>query len=125
MGSTIFPAASGGGGVKSIQRGTAASAGNITISAVDTTKTFVRSFSNGSGGTARINNTLTVNPTGGGGGGAGGYSYVQGSSWPSAYTGTLGGGTTAITAETYGVYLSNATTLVATGACLWEVVEFS
>ncbi len=124
MGITVFPASSGGG-IKSIQRGTAASAGNITITSVNPAKTFVRSFSNGSGGTARVNNTMTINPSGGGGGGAGGYSYVTGSSWPSAYTGTLGGGTTSITAETYGVYLSDATTLVATGACIWEVVEFA
>jgi len=37
---------------------------------------------------------------------------------------TVTGGTTNIIAKEYGVYLSNATTLVATGPCRYEVVEY-
>ena len=50
MASTIFPQTISP--IKSIQRGSAASAGNITISSVDTNKSFVRSFSTGSAGTS-------------------------------------------------------------------------
>ena len=37
----------------------------------------------------------------------------------------LSGGSTNLTSASYGVYLSNSTTLVATGPCRWEVVEFN
>ena len=37
----------------------------------------------------------------------------------------LSGGTMDATTKQMGVYLSNSTTLVATGACRWEVVEFA
>ena len=37
---------------------------------------------------------------------------------------TITGGTTNIVAKEYGIYLSNATTIVATGPCRYEVVEY-
>lgn len=52
MGIATFPAGSSGlaSAIRSIQRGTAASSGNITITAVDTTKTVCNSFSTSSAG---------------------------------------------------------------------------
>lgn len=128
MGIAVFPAPSGGG-IKLVQRGQAVSAGNITITAVDTTKTFVRSFSEGAAGTVATNSisTGTLTPSGGSpipvnGGNTAGYSGT----YPS-YSGTrtLSGGTMDATTKQMGVYLVNSTTLTATGACRWEVVEFA
>jgi len=133
MGIATFPAAAGGG-IKLVQRGQAVSSGSITITAVDTTKTFVRSFSEGAAGTVASNSsaTGTLTATGGSIAGAG---YVNlndnggqmtGGSFPTyAGTRTLSGGTMDATTKQMGVYLSNTTTLVATGACRWEVVEFA
>lgn len=159
MGSAIFPAPSAGGGIKLVQRGTAASAGNITITGVDTTKTFVRSISQGSTGTVATNSTVSssTSTTSEHSIGKGtniwnntGYTslsqaFGSGSSsngTPSGYNGqqsygiipshsvsnpssSISGGTTDVTAKQMGVYLSDSTTLVATGACRWEVVEFA
>jgi hypothetical protein len=62
MGIAQIPASSGGltSAVKSIQRGVAASAGNITITAVDTTKTIVNSFSTGSAGSVAATGTVNA-----------------------------------------------------------------
>jgi hypothetical protein len=62
MGIATFPAASGGlsSAIKSIQRGVAASAGNITITAVDTTKTICNSFSTSSAGTVQATGTISA-----------------------------------------------------------------
>jgi len=130
MGSTVFPAPSAGGGIKLVQRGVAASAGNITITGVDTTKTFVRSFSEGAAGTVSTNSasTPTFNPNGGTiatfGNNNLGHSGTT-SPWSLSGTITMSGGTMDATTKQMGVYLSNSTTLVATGACRWEVVEFA
>ena len=140
MGVANVPAAAGGG-IKLVQRGQAVSAGNITITAVDTTKTFVRSFSEGAAGTVATN---SINPSttssgsltasGGNTTGPGSYAHpnYQGSGSFPSYTGTrtitsgtMSGGTMDATTKQMGVYLSNSTTLVATGACRWEVVEFA
>jgi len=150
--------------IKSIQRGVAASAGNITISAVNTAKTTVRSFSTGAagtvaatgtmGGTSTFVNNVVNGPgtvptnlasvpyaqTGQGQGydpgdrywGGGYYNftftyYVEGvtaNTRTISHAGTLSGGTTNLTAAKFGVYLSNSTTLVATGPCRYEVIEF-
>jgi hypothetical protein len=128
MGTSQYPAASGGG-IKLVQRGQAVSSGNITITAVDTTKTFVRSFSEGAAGTVALSGseTGTLNPSGGGTFSQGGSNLAwSGSSNPS-YSGTrtLSGGTMDATTKHMGVYLSDSTTLVASGACRWEVVEFN
>ena len=62
MGIATFPAGSAGlsSVVKSLQRGEAVSAGNITISSVDTTKTIVNSFSTSSTGTVAATGTLSA-----------------------------------------------------------------
>ena len=132
MGSAIFPAPSAGGGIKLVQRGNAASAGNITITGVDTTKAFVTFVSQGAAGTVATNSasTGTLSPTNGmivnnyGNANAGGADTVGGFPTLSG-TRTLSGGTMDATTKQMGVYLSNSTTLVATGACRWEVVEFA
>lgn len=140
MGYSVFPAAAGGG-IKLVQRGQAVSAGSITITAVNTAKTFVRSFSEGAAGTVATNSTVASsnssfprtqleqgsqyqsNPFGGSGTGTG--AYVIPSLNISNPSVNISGGTMDATTKQMGVYLSNSTTLVATGACRWEVVEFA
>lgn len=138
MGISTFPTS--GGGIKLVQRGQAVSAGNITITAVDTTKTFVRSFSEGSSGTVATDSTVsshnstTAAMTIGGLQGEG--TAQRGTSGthalgtiPSSTTtnnsAPISGGTMNATTKQMGVYLVNSTTLTATGACRWEVVEFA
>lgn len=58
MGIATFPSVSSP--IKSIQRGTAASAGNISITAVDTTKTVCNSFSTGSAGSVAATGTINA-----------------------------------------------------------------
>jgi hypothetical protein len=62
MGIATFPAAAGGlaSVVKSVQRGTASGAGNITITAVNVDKTQVLSFSTGSAGTVAATGTVNA-----------------------------------------------------------------
>jgi hypothetical protein len=62
MGIATFPASGGGitSAIKSIQRGTAATSGNITISAVVVAKTVCNSFSTGSAGTVAATGTLSA-----------------------------------------------------------------
>jgi len=116
--------------IKSIQRGSTAGAGNVTISSIDTNKSFIRSFSTSSAGSAQLvgNESGTLNPSGGsivGPGGGGG--AVSGGGTFANYAGTrsFSGGTTAVTVQEYGAYIVNSTTITATGACRWEVVEYS
>lgn len=124
MGSKIYPAVSSP--VKSTQRGSAASAGNITISSVDTSKSFVISFSIGSAGTvAGSGNTSgTYTPSGGAVGAPGG-NFNQSGFFPT-YSGTrsLSGGSTSLVSARYGAYLINSTTITVTGACNWQIVEY-
>lgn len=125
----VLPAAAGGG-IKLVQRGNAASAGSITITAVDTTKAFVTFVSQGSSGTVATDSTSTptFNPSGGSVATFGNNNLgTSGTTSPWALSGTISmsGGTMNATTKQMGVYLSNSTTLVATGACRWEVVEFA
>ena len=186
MGIAVFPAASSGG-IKSVQRGQAVSSGSITITAVDITKSFVRSYSEGSAGTVATNSTVAAYnatlpaftgtvathnssfpstsisvpvadiasnnnntsgtvlpaPAGNAGGNPLGRIAAHTSTLSAATisnaaasistsggtitgaTAAISGGTTSLTSAEYGVYLSNSTTLVASGACRWEVVEFN
>jgi hypothetical protein len=116
--------------IKSVQRGSAAGAGNVTISSIDTNKSFIRSFSTSSAGSAQLvgNESGTLNPSGGsivGPGGGGG--AVAGGGTFANYAGTrsFSGGTTSVTVQEYGAYIVNSTTITTTGACRWEVVEYS
>jgi hypothetical protein len=218
MGTTAYPSTSGSSSsIKSIQRGVAASAGSITISSVNMSKTVCQSFPTGAGGTVSGTGsvpTATIAGTGGidqpfgyalttasravsannanftpgnlnayyasprsfatfnfpagtliGYGGRYGTSPIYS---PNAFSQSVGisgynqvtpymnsgsagspaninystavsaapaqtitkpaqtisGGTTNIIAKEYGIYLSNSTTIVATGPCRYEVTEY-
>lgn len=129
MGVAIFPAAAGGG-IKSVQRGSAAGSGNVTITSVDIAKSFVTVFGTASSGTVAASGStgaVTANTSNN-------YSLRDGNatqrdnniamniSIPSL---TISGGTNNLVAAVVQGYLSNSTTLVVSGACRWEVVEFA
>jgi len=124
MGSRIYPSTASP--IKSVQRGTAASAGNITISSVNTNKAFVTSFSTGAAGTVAgsANTSGTYTPSGGSVGAPGGNLNTSGSFPTYSGTRSLSGGSTSLIAAKYGAYLVNATTITVTGACSWQVVEY-
>jgi hypothetical protein len=122
--------AAAGGGIKLVQRGQATSAGNTTITAIDTTKAFVRSFSEGAAGTVATNSTMwgvannagkiAQGATDNGNNGTDG-SWGGSTVWSKA----LGSGTMDATTKQMGAYIVNSTTITVTGACRWEVVEFA
>jgi hypothetical protein len=121
-----YPSSSSG--IKSIQSGSTASAGSITISSVNTAKAFVHSYSSGSSGSIGVTGNLTGTLTASGGSmnaGGGGGSDSGGTMPNYVGTRTFSAGSTSLTSAEYGVYLTNATTLTATGACLWQVVEYN
>lgn len=128
MASTVFPQTVSP--IKSIQRGVASSAGNITISSIDTSKSFIRSYSTSSTGSVGVTGSEsgTLTPTGSYsfGGTGGGNASSGGGSFPSYLgTRTTTSGSTSITVSEYGAYIVNSTTITATGSCRWEVVEYS
>ena len=127
MASRVYPIVSSP--IKSIQRGSAASSGSVTISSVNTSKAFVKSFSTGSAGTAAGTGTTsgTYSPSGGNIFGSGGGGFISGGGSAPTYSGTrsLSAGGTSLTSARYGAYLSNSTTLVVDGACNWEVIEYN
>jgi hypothetical protein len=126
MALSTYPAVSSP--IKSIQRGEAVSSGTITISAVNVSNTFVRSFSNGSAGSVGGTGTETgtLSPTGGTWlSSTGGILLTPQSSPSISGTRTFTAGSTALTTAVYGVVLTNSTTLTADGACFWEVVEYN
>ena len=116
--------------IKSIQRGVAGSSGNITISVVDTTKSFIRSRSASSSGYVGIDSTTygTLSPSGGTPPiySTSSSSHGNTGSFP-AYIGTrtVSAGTTNLTSGEFGVFLVNGTTIYATGPCYWELVEYN
>ena len=128
MASTVFPAA-GGGGIKLVQRGQATSSGNTTITAIDTTKAFIRSFSEGASGTVATNSTFYGVNTSGGTAPAAATTVAignqSGGSSGQGWSGPFSGGTMDATTKQMGAYIVNSTTITATGACRWEVVEFA
>jgi hypothetical protein len=143
MGASTFPAASGGG-VKSVQRGSAAGAGNVTITAVDTTKSFVNVFGTASSGTvaatgavAAINGNIAATHVGHIPGnlarGAWYYGTPRGLNTaaniaPTSFAGnstSISGGTNNLVSAVVQGFLANSTTLTVSGPCRWEVVEFN
>ena len=133
MGVTNIPNPAGGG-IKSVQRGQAVSAGDITITSVNTSKTFVESFSEGASGTVALSATSTGTLTASGGNIAGvnpvssaSSANINNAGTFATYGGTrtLSGGTMDATTAEMGVYLKNSTTLTATGACRYQIVEFA
>lgn len=123
MGITKYPSAPSG--IKSIQRGFFAAAGSISISAVNMSKTFVRSYSTGSAGAIATNSNEsgTLNPVGGSVATTGVSINRSGSAPTYSGTRTFSGGTTNFYSKEYGVYLSAPTVLTSTGPCRWEVIE--
>jgi hypothetical protein len=125
MGILVVPAATGGG-IKSVQRGLAASAGNVTITAVDIAKSFVQVFGTSSTGTVATDSTV----------GAAGSNASSGTAGSNNSPGPSGGsssiaarnfsaGTNNLVSAVAQGHLSNSTTLVVSHPCRWEVVEFA
>ena len=127
MGISTFPAPSAGG-IKSVQRGVASSSGTVTITSVDISKSFVTVFGTETTGAVAVSatigsqsGTLTKRAAGGASSGA----TTPANATFSLNGAALSGGTnTLVTAVVQG-YLSNSTSLVVSGACRWEVVEFN
>jgi hypothetical protein len=137
MGIDQFPAASSGisSVVRSVQRGVASSAGNVTISSVNVDKSQVTSFSTGAAGSAAVNGSMRSRLQNNNApslsdqaeghytqGGFGRYTFAHYSIFGASQV--LSGGTSTLTAASHGAYLSNSTTLAVTGPCRYEVVEY-
>ena len=125
--------------VKSVQRGSAGGAGTVTITAVDISKSFVNIFGTTSSGTVAAAGTIaattgtaasrTINFPGPYGtfNVSGPYprtGTLQAGNFNVAST-TLSGGSNNLVAAVVQGYLSGSTSLVVSGACRWEVVEFN
>jgi hypothetical protein len=126
MGIATLPAAAGGG-IKTVQRGLAAAAGSVTISAVNTTKAFVTIYGTESAGAVAASGTVAAmngNHTAGTFGNITDGNARAGSNWSGNSMAISGGSNTLVSAVVQG-YLSNSTTLEVSGACRWEVVEFA
>ena len=131
---STFPAA-GSSPIKSIQRGVAATSGNITISSVVTSKTQVTSFSTAASGTVSATGALSaatgnvigvanINTANNRYGDVAGRNMNTTTRAITLNATNLSGGSTNLTSAAFGVYLSDATTLVASGACRYEVIEY-
>jgi len=126
MGLTTFPATTSL--IKSVQRGSTASAGSVTISSVNITKAFIRSFSNASAGSIGTNSSTsgTLSPSGGNVSVSSPSFNPSGGSFPTYIgTRTFSGGSTSLVSASYGAFLANSTTVTTDGACFWEVVEYN
>lgn len=143
--------------VKSVQRGSAAGAGTVTITAVDISKSFVNVFGTTSSGTVSASFNMSMNagsfnligvnrPDGanvysntrapanrngtenGTSTGTGGYtngSFFNKNVAVNSGNASVGAGSNNLVAAVVQGYLSNSTSLVVSGACRWEVVEFN
>lgn len=133
--------------VKSVQRGSAAGAGTVTITAVDISKSFVNIFGTTSSGTVAASGSIgAVNGTASAAGiSVGNARGMRRQNYNNASYGNSGtietlnlaaqniglnaasltGGTTNLVAAVVQGYLSNSTSLVVSGACRYEVVEFN
>mgnify|MGYP003338141017 CR=1 FL=1 len=147
MGISTWPVASSGSAIKSVQRGSAAGAGNVTITSVDTTKSFVNVFGTASSGTVSASFGLSVaananhaivggmsSNTAAPGGSTTNSSYASAGAniWWAYNNAAVNGANYNVNAGSNNLvsavvqgYLSNSTTLVVSGACRWEVVEFN
>lgn len=113
--------------IKSVQRGTTAASGNVTITAINTVKAFIRSASKGSAGTVAATGSIALTPSGGN-------QYVVNSSGSAGsgsnmtfpnYNGSISGGTTNLTSKVYSATIVNSTTISCDGPVEWEVVEYA
>lgn len=121
MGLSVFPAPAGGG-IKSVQRGLASSAGTVTITSVDISKSFVNVYGTASSGTIAASADVVVNSINLA---RAGYQNGTGGNSAGTFSASLSGGSNNLVAATTQGYLSNSTSLVVSGACRWEVVEFA
>jgi hypothetical protein len=122
---STYPAPSSGG-IKSVQRGSAASAGTVTITAVDINKAFVNVFGTTSSGTVEIRGVIG-SQSHNANSGISGSNNTPGPSSGSSSVGasSISSGTNNLVSGIVQGYLSNSTSLVVSGACRWEVVEFN
>ena len=141
--------------IKSIQRGSAAGAGTVTITAIDISKSTVNVFGSASSGTVaasfglnapgsgnvrlhgvsvfHINNFGQVQaPTGASlgntwtiGNSGNNYYWYYDSAVNAGTAPTPNAGSNNLVAAVVQGYLSNSTSLVVSGACRWEVVEYN
>ena len=128
MGIASIPAASAGGGISSVQRGSAGASGNVTITAVDIAKSFVTIFGSASSGTiaatgaiSAANGSISMFNTGQ-------ISQMghSGATPSIAMNATnLSGGTNNLVAAVVTGFLASSTVLTVSGACRYEVVEFA
>jgi hypothetical protein len=148
MGVSVFPAPAGGG-IKSVQRGSAGASGNVTITSVDIAKSFVTVFGSASSGTVvpsftlgtttftgvgaalyNPGNSTSYGPASASSAGTNnqGTNELTGGSWTKSISisapSVTAGSTTLVSAVVTG-FLANATTLTVSGACRYEVVEFA
>lgn len=137
--------------VKSVQRGSAAGAGTVTITSVDTSKSFVSIQGTIGSGTVSASFNMSMNagsmtmeapagfasnfgewwnPTGGSTSGGSSTGRPGSWNWSKALTvnsgnASVGAGSNNLIAGQVQGYLSGATSLVVSGACRWEVVEYN
>jgi hypothetical protein len=116
--------------IKSIQRGTTASAGTVTISSINTAKAFIRSASKGSAGTVAATGTIASTSLSGSVSFSSGTGLTSGSGQNGSISGTvaatsISGGTTNLTSKVYSAVITNATTITCDGPVEWEVVEYA
>jgi hypothetical protein len=156
MGVANVPSAAGGG-IKLVQRGSAGSAGTVTITAVNVDKAFVNVFGTASSGTVAGSGSVSAHTgnfpqtvmglaadyysnTGSGerpygstnssGGAPSGINTNQSPAVIPSRTlnldaANITGGSNNLVAAVVQGYLSGSTSLVVSGACRWEVVEFA
>ena len=143
--------------IKSIQRGSAAGAGTVTITAIDISKSTVNVFGSASSGTVSASFGLSAAGSGNvqiegvigqykswnfgesfapigsttqGRASGGQVSVNDGTNWykaaaVNAFGYNVNAGTNNLVAAVVQGYLSNSTSLVVSGACRWEVVEYN
>jgi hypothetical protein len=111
--------------IKTIQRGTTAGAGAVTITAVNTAKSFIVTASKGSAGFVAARGSISLSPSGGNvpPTPTGGNFAINLGSYPS-YSGSISGGTTDLTTKEYSAVLTNSTTITADGPVEWQVIEY-
>jgi hypothetical protein len=151
MGIATFPAPAGGG-IKSVQRGSAGASGNVTITSVDIAKSFVTVFGSASSGTVSASfgmsqaagNTVMQGATVQVAGGNlfmppsataatatdTGVTTAAGRSWTKTEAVnngaiTVNAGSNNLVSAVVTGFLAGATTLTVSGACRYEVVEFA
>jgi hypothetical protein len=139
--------------VKSVQRGSAGGAGTVTITAIDISKSMVNVFGTASSGTVSASFNMSMNagsatiltssgnhspnfgdttttPSSGFGSWVGesrygNSAYFNQTATVNAGNASVGAGSTNLVSAVVQGYLSNSTSLVVSGACRWEVVEFN